>query len=567
MSHKAPRNPSPSQYQFSLNPSVNIPRCSIRRPFSHKTTIDAGKLYPLYCEEVLPGDTFNVNASIVARLTTPIVPFMDNLYLDCHFFFVPYRLVWDNWTKFCGEQDNPSDSIDYTVPCLNAVNSDGFTVGTIYDYFGLPTGVGPTANTDISALPFRAYNLVYQEWYKDEDLQNSPTISTGDGPDPLAYYSLLRRNKRKDMYTSARPWPQKGDNIVMPLGERAPVVGDGTALGLMGKNSGNNLIDIGLVRTTSQPYYQAVSGAVGKAIGDAVSSSASTGNGTGIANNGTVVGVTTDKTKSGIYADLSGATSASINDLRTAFQLQKFLEASARGGTRYTELLYTMFGVVNPDARLQRPELLGTFSIPVVVNSVPQSSATQSGSSPQGNLAAFATAVGRKHCFDKSFTEFGVVLGLVSIRSDLTYQQGLARMWSRRTRWDFYWPMFAHLGEQAILNQEIYYQGREVVDTDNVRIDKKPFGYCERWAEYKFSPSKITGQMRSTYSQPLDYWHLAQKFDALPTLNSAFIQENPPVSRVLAVTDAPAFVVDSFFDQNCVRPMPLFSIPGLIDHF
>ena len=465
MAHHTPKNPSPNQYQFSLNPSVNIPRCSISRPFSHKTTINAGGLYPLYCQEVLPGDTFNVDASIIARLTTPLVPFMDNLYLDMHFFYVPYRLVWKNFVKMMGEQDNPSDSINYTVPVISYKN-DGVAVGSIYDYFGVPTGIR-LAEGDVSALPFRCYNLIWNSWYRDEDIQSSLSVNEdSDGPD-TTNYQIRYRNKRKDMYTSARPWPQKGDNVVIPLAGNAPVVGNGLAIGLTSFNSSAS----STTGARALAYYGAsgIGGSTslyGHPAGTAGNVSVTT------ATAGGAVGLTTDPAKSGMVADMSSVTASSINDLRTAFQIQKFLEASARGGTRYTEILYSMFGVTNPDLRLQRPELLGSISIPVQVNSVPQTSASEDGSSPQGNLAAFATATGVRHAFDKSFTEFGLVMGLVSIRSDLTYQQGLPRWLSRRTRFDFYWPLFAHLGEQAILNKELYFQGPLVTDANGERVDE-----------------------------------------------------------------------------------------------
>lgn len=567
MSHKTPRLPSASQYSFARNPSVSIPRCSIKRPFTHKTTMNAGMLYPLYCEEVLPGDTFNVQASVIARLTTPIVPFMDNLYFDMHFFYVPYRLVWEHWVNMCGEQANPSDTIDYVVPTFGNITSiqpDG-----LYSCFGLPyrevaSGARYADAGTISCLPFRAYNLIWNEWYRDQNIQNSVSVPLGDGPDNASNYSLLRRNKRKDYFTSALPWPQKGDAIGFSLTGSAPVVGNGTTLGLVGQNNGSAhaSTQFGLLSTSN--YDLAM---IGSASGTSVGSSSTTptsSTGTALVGRPSyTVGVSQDATKSGLIADLSQVSQFSINELRTAFQIQRMLEKSARGGTRYTELLYTMFGVSNPDSRLQRPELLGTFTIPVELHTVPQSSGTEEDGlqkSPQGNLSAFGLANGVKHGFDKSFTEYGVVIGLASIRAENTYQQGLPRMFSRRGRFDFYWPALAHLGEQAILNKEIYFQ-------NDALVDDQAFGYQERWSEYKYSPSRVSGQLVSTYAQSLDVWHLAQKFDALPTLNSSFIRENPPLARVLAVEGVPQFVVDSFFDQNCVRPMPLYSIPGLIDHF
>lgn len=560
MSNKTPRLPSASQYSFARNPSVSIPRCSIKRPFTHKTTMNAGFLYPLYCEEVLPGDTFNVQSSVIARLTTPIVPFMDNLYFDMHFFYVPYRLVWEHWVNLCGEQANPSDSIDYVVPTFGNITSiqpDG-----LYTCFGLPyrevSSGGRYADAGtISSLPFRAYNLIWNEWYRDENIQNSVSVPLGDGPDNVSNFSLLRRNKRKDYFTSALPWPQKGDAVAFNLAGTAPVVGNGNALGLEGfvTNSKRYLVSSG---------GSVLAGSASVSADNVPIGSSWTGTAPGATSNSLrSIGLSTEADKSGVYADLSSVTNFSINELRTAFQIQRMLEKSARGGTRYTELLYTMFGVSNPDSRLQRPELLGTFTIPVELHTVPQSSGTEedgSQKSPQGNLSAFGLANGVKHAFDKSFTEYGVVIGLASIRGENTYQQGLPRMFSRRGRFDFYWPALAHLGEQAILNKELYFQ-------NDASVDDQAFGYQERWSEYKYSPSRVSGQLVSTYAQSLDVWHLAQKFDALPTLNSSFIRENPPLSRVLAVEGVPQFVVDSFFDQNCVRPMPLYSIPGLIDHF
>lgn len=520
-------------HQFSQIPRAEIQRSSFNRSHGYKTTFDSGYLVPFYVDEVLPGDTFNLKCTLFARLATPIVPFMDNMFMETFFFFVPNRLLWDNWQKFNGEQENPGDSTDFLIPTIK--NTGSFTVGGIADYFGIPTGVN---NLEVNALPFRAYNLIYNEWFRDENLQDSLPVEKGDGPDDVQNYNLVRRGKRHDYFTSALPWPQKGPGVEIPLGTSAPV-------------SGNALL--------SFPNTVNISGDGSSFNAFMPGSVSSQGNSDTIYVQSSSTPVSLSNVAvSGLSADLSTATAYTINSLRQAFQIQRLYERDARGGTRYTEILRAHFGVVSPDARLQRPEYLGGSSSPININPVQQTSATDS-TSPQGNLAAFGLTSSRIHGFTKSFVEHGYIIGLVNVRADLTYQQGLQRLWSRQTRFDFYWPALAHLGEQAVLNKEIYAQG--------TAADDDVFGYQERYAEYRYYPSLITGKFRSTYAQPLDMWHLSQKFDSLPTLSAQFIEDNPPVSRVIAVQDEPQFLLDTYFSLNCVRPMPVYSVPGLVDHF
>ncbi|WNK13494.1 MAG: major capsid protein [Microvirus sp.] len=531
------RQPSVMKHAFSQVPKAEIPRSSFDRSHGYKTTFNAGELIPFFVDEALPGDTFNLRATGFSRMATPIFPIMDNLFMDTQFFAVPIRLIWDNWQKFNGEQNKPGDSTDYTIPQCFPPGGTGWVEGSIGDYFGLPTKVG---GYSASALFFRAYNLIWNEWYRDENLQDPVEVHTDDGPDPAGVYSILRRGKRHDYFTSCLPWPQKGPGVTIPLGGYAPVIG----------NNQNSFVLGGAGTGVPNPLFADSGGAI-KASVDPGNlrwslDPSQTGNNTGL------------------IADLSAATAATINSLRQAFQIQKIYERDARGGTRYTEILKAHFGVTSPDARLQRPEFLGGGSTPVQIAPVAQTSGT-SGSggytpTPQGNLAAIGTSLFTGHGFNHSFTEHCVVIGIVSVRADLTYQQGLNRMWSRKTRFDYYWPALAHIGEQAVLNKEIFMKGVPV-DDDAV------FGYQERYAEYRYKPSQITGLFRSNATGTLDSWHLSQHFLTAPVLNDQFITENPPVDRVIATPDEPQFLFDGYLSYRCARPMPVFGVPGYIDHF
>lgn len=549
MMHK---NASVDVHQFAMIPKAEIPRSSFDIQTTHKTTFDAGYLIPVYVDEVLPGDTFNLRMTAFARLATPIFPVMDNLHLDSFFFYVPNRLIWDNWQRFQGEQDNPTDSISFTIP-QQVSPAGGYAIGSLQDYMGLPT-VGQVAGANTvshSALHLRAYNLIWNTWFRDENLQTSVTVDKGNGPDAVANYVKLRRGKRHDYITSCLPWPLKGGvSVGLPLGSTAPVYGNGKAL----------------------PFEDGVSnGGLGMSgAGNLVALTGNWGVTSGTANSGAnlalnkALGVSTNTANYGLIADLSSATASTINQIRQAFQIQRLLERDARGGTRYTEALRARWGVNPPDARLQRPEYLGGGSTPVMVSPIGQTSGTAASgtTTPLGTLGGVATALTQGHGFTQSFTEHGVIIGMVSVRADLTYQQGMRRMWSRLTRYDFYEPVFSHLGEQAVLNKEVY--------CDGSANDSAVFGYNERWAEYRYFPAQITSLFRSTAAGTIDGWHLAQRFTALPTLNSTFIQDTPPVSRVVAVgaaANGQQFIFDSFFQNRVARLMPMYSVPGMIDHF
>ena len=524
-----------SQGHFSQVPNVTIGRSKFNRSHVLKTTFDEGKLIPIFCDEVLPGDSFKLKVTTFTRMATPIFPVMDNLYLETFFFFVPMRLIWDNFQKFMGEQENPGDSTDYLIPSYTATTA--LAVGSLSDYFGIPTGIN---NISFNILPHRAYWLIWNEWFRDENLQNSAPLFKGDAGkvwesdtavNGFGPFDCAPRGKRYDYFTSSLPWPQKGVGVELPIGNVAPVLSSDSAL------VGHNTLSNDAFSLVNSPYNV-------DQFHTAFTNS--------------------DRIKPGqsrntyVFADLSSATAVTINSLRQAFQLQRYYEKDARGGTRYIEKIKSHFGVTSPDARLQRPEYLGGHSDRININPVVQTSSTDS-TSPQGNLSAFGVSGARYHGFSKSFVEHGYIIGLANVRADLTYQQGLNRMWSRKTVLDFYWPSFAHLGEQAVLNKEIFAQGTSA--------DDEVFGYQERYGEYRYKPSLITGKFRSTYPQSLDAWHFSQKFENLPTLSNQFIQDNPPISRCLAVPSEPHFLMDAFFNLKCVRPMPLFGTPGLIDHF
>lgn len=514
-------------HNFSQVPNVSIPRSVFDRSFGHKTTFDCDYLVPVYCDEALPGDTFSLRMAAFARMSTPIYPIMDNLFLETFFFAVPIRLIQNNFKKMMGEQDNPADSIDFLVPTMTSTAVTGYTLHSLHDYMGIPTEI---PDLEHSSYWHRAYNLIYNQWFRDQNLIDSVVVDLDDGPDDPADYVLLKRAKSHDYFTSALPWPVKGGvEIDLPLGSSAEI-----------KTLAAGGTDIKIYSDGSSAYKLLNTGAV---------------------DNFLEVSTSAPGTAETFYADLSNATAATINQLREAFQLQRMLEKDARGGTRYNELVLSHFRVTIPDYRVQRAEYLGGGSSPVNVNPVTYTAFTATPGVYAGDQGAFATVAVNGHGFTKSFTEHSIIIGLVNVRADITYQQGLNRMFSRSTRYDFYWPSLSGLGEQAILNKEIYAQGSLAATDDNV------FGYIPRWDEYRYKPSQITGQFRSNAATPLDAWHLSQEFSSLPQLNQTFIESAVPLDRVIATPTEPHFIFDSFFKLRCARPMPMFGVPGLIDHF
>lgn len=562
---RGPRMPSimPAQHAFAQVPGVSLPRSVFNRSHGHKTTFDAGYLIPVLVDDIYPGDTVHCNMNFIARLTTPIKPLMDNMYLESFFFFVPYRLIWTNFVKFMGEQASPGDSISYTIPVITVP----FTpqVGGLMDYLGIMpqnAGVGIVQTpTKVTALPLRAYYLLYNQWFRDENLVPPITVPLGDGPDGWSGGAVvLKRGKRHDYFTSCLPFLQKGTAVSFPFSGSA-LVKTSAAAGISGAQN-----PILLAKTAD-----GVAATVNKALGVG---SASTLSGSAAAHTGVE-----NVYMSNLYADMSSGITALISDLRLAFQQQKFLEREARGGTRYTESVRSHFGVTSPDARLQRAEYLGGGSTPIVIapvvqntqkSAVPVSQTTAvaqgaANDSPLGNLSAVGIASGGGHGFVKSFTEHGVLIGIVNVRADLTYQQGLERYWSEQTRFDKYWPEFAHLSEQAVLNQEIYFGGTTALNTQDVAV----FGYQERYAHLRYKPSRVSGLYRSMVATTVDVWHLAEKFAALPILAQTFIEDQTSsiLARNIYVPSEPDFYFDSYFDYKHARVLPTFGVPGFADHF
>lgn len=546
---------------FALNPTrIDMSRSTFDRSASVKTSFNVGDIVPFFLEEVLPGDTFNVRTSKVVRMQTLLTPMMDNVYLDSYYFFVPNRLVWNHWKEFNGENTESAwiPTTEYSVPQITSPTA-GWSVGTLADYFGLPTGVG---GLSVSALPFRAYALVMNEWFRDQNLQdplvvpvddatvvgvNSGNFVTDCAKGGLPYIAA----KYHDYFTSCLPSPQKGPDVTLSVASQGnfPVAAlpDKHTKSTAYLHSDNSKTGSGF---DSVLLGQVSSGSEGELL---ISSSSFSGNPVGGA------GIRPDN----LWAINSGnAIIATINQLRMAFQIQKLYERDARGGTRYIEVLKSHFGVTSPDARLQRPEYLGGNRVPINVNQVIQQSGTGAGAdTPQGTVVGMSQTTDSNHDFMKSFTEHGYIIGVMVARYDHTYQQGIERHWSRKTRFDYYWPVFANIGEQAVLNKEIFAQG-------NAK-DNEVFGYQEAWSDYRYKPSRVTGEMRSAYEQSLDVWHLADDYASLPSLSDSWIREDKnTVDRVLAVksTVSDQLFADIYVSNRATRPMPMYSVPGLIDH-
>jgi hypothetical protein len=551
---------------FALNPTrIDLSRSTFDRSSSVKTSFNAGDIVPFFLEEVLPGDTFNVKSSKVVRMQTLLTPMMDNVYLDTYYFFVPNRLVWSHWKEFNGENTESAwiPETTYEVPQITSPANGGWNVGTIADYFGIPTGI---PNLSVSALPFRAYALVMNEWFRDQNLQDPLVVPLDDatvaGVNTGTFVSDVAKGgkpyiaaKYHDYFTSCLPSPQKGPDVLIPSATAGeyPVVPRSHVVP-------SNLLD---GTTYTAKIYKAGSdaNATRAGIGFYVSDDLQTGTQVdGLISSGTR---NTEATPviNNLWAVASGGLGATINQLRLAFQVQKLYERDARGGSRYIEILKSHFGVTSPDARLQRPEYLGGNRVPININQVIQQSGTQSGTTPQGTVVGMSQTTDSHSDFIKSFTEHGFILGVMCVRYDHTYQQGLERFWSRKDRFDYYWPVFANIGEQAVKNKEIYAQGNAE--------DDEVFGYQEAWADYRYKPNRVTGEMRSAYAQSLDVWHLADDYSTRPSLSDSWIREDKAnIDRVLAVQSSVSnqFFADIYVQNRATRPMPVYSIPGLIDH-
>lgn len=548
-----------TESHFSLAPHVDISRSRFDRSASLKTSFNAGDIVPFFLDEVLPGDTFSVDTSKVVRLQTLLTPMMDNVYLDTYYFFVPNRLIWNHWKEFCGENTESAwiPETVYTLPQITSPAGSGWSVGTIADYFGIPTGV---PNLSVNALPFRAYALIINEWFRDQNLQDPLVVplddSTVAGVNTGTFVTDVAKGgkpfiaaKYHDYFTSCLPSPQKGPDVLIPSATSGefPVVTRSQTI-----DSSLITVPLHVQHLTTQansnsPLLFSSNGSQISNQGVETTEVTGSNNGTPVFNN--------------LYAVSSGGLGASINQLRLAFQIQKYYEQLARGGSRYTEVVRSFFGVVSPDARLQRPEYLGGNRVPINVNQIVQQSGTEANSTPQGTVVGQSLTTDSHSDFTKSFTEHGYVIGLMVARYDHTYQQGLSRMWSRKDKLDFYWPVFANIGEQPVKNKEIYAQG-------NAK-DDEVFGYQEAWADYRYKPNQVTGEMRSAYTQSLDVWHLADDYDTLPSLSDSWIREDKAnLDRVLAVASSVSnqFFADIYVKNYVTRPMPMYSVPGLIDH-
>lgn len=536
--------------RFSMVPRTDVPRSAFDVNHTHKTTFPAGYLIPVFVDEVLPGDSFRVKMHAFARLATAIVPVMDNLILESFFFFVPNRIIWNNWEGFMGEQHAPTDITDYVTPQVVPTWND--VTGTIYDYMGVTMNGAVAGSVSVNALPFRAYNLIYDDWFRDQDLQAGPNMNYLDGPDTVADYALLKRGKRHDYFTTCRPWPAKP--IMQPL------VGGYTA--------GDELRNVVPGQDFKFTQWNSAHGMGVPVSGIGIPSASATSAGAvPIREPGERTASYDPFYRSDLTAFFMRAAETDgppgvrvlINDIRTGLMFQNWMERNARGGTRYTEIVRSHFGVISPDSRLNRPEFLGGGRTFVNVHPVQQTSATgiTGGDTVLGEQSATGTFSAYGHGFSSSFTEHGIILGLINVRADMTYQQGIRRMFFRKSRFDYYWPGFAHLGEQAVMSKEIF--------TDGTAGDDTVFGYQERWAEYKYHPNRTSSVMRSSHGTPLDMWHFGQYFGSRPVLNDTFIAEAPPVDRVLVVESfaEQQFLIDMLFEQRMVRAMPMYSIPGV----